>query len=163
MIRDQSGRVDRIPGVISQPLCIAIQIALFNLLRSWGIRPDAVVGHSSGEIVAAYASGALNMKEAILIAFWRGQSLLVGQSDGSMTAVEMSEEDIQPHLSEHVCVACVNSPSNVTLSGDETALAELVAKLKQERPTLFARTLPVDHAYHSRKLLLEPLLPEAFD
>ncbi|KPI35158.1 Lovastatin diketide synthase LovF [Cyphellophora attinorum] len=152
MVRDRSGHVAKITGVISQPLCIAVQIALVNLLESWGTRPDAVVGHSSGEIVAAYASGALNMKEAILMAFWRGQSLPVRQSDGSMAAVEMSEEDVQPYLSERVCVACVNSPSNVTLSGDKTALAKLVAKLKQEKPTLFARTLPVDHAYHSHHM-----------
>lgn len=151
MIRDRCGHVERVPGVISQPLCIAVQIALVNLLRSWGIKPDAVVGHSSGEIAAAYASGALTMREAILMAFWRGQSLLLGHHDGSMAAVEMSEAEVQPYLSSGVSVACVNSPSNVTLSGDNTELLGVVAKLKQERPTLFARTLAVDHAYHSGK------------
>ena len=151
MIRDKCGHLDKIPGVISQPLCIALQIALVNLLRDWGVSPDAVVGHSSGEIVAAYASGAISMEEAIITAFWRGQSLTSSQSSGSMAAVELSQEDVQSYLSSGVGVGCVNSPSNVTLSGNRDELDIAVAKIKHDRPTTFARTLGLDHAYHSGK------------
>ncbi|KAI8627782.1 putative polyketide synthase [Xylariaceae sp. FL1651] len=141
----------------SQPLCTILQIALINLLSHWGIQPVAVVGHSSGEIAAAYAVGALSAEDCWKIAFHRGRlshsiTRLASKLKGSMLSVGLSENDVQPYLNMlekygDVVIACVNSPSNVTLSGEILALAELERCFKSEN--IFFRRLKVDIAYHS--------------
>ncbi|KAK3688033.1 hypothetical protein B0T22DRAFT_425418 [Podospora appendiculata] len=133
----------------SQPLCAAIQIIIVNLLRDWGISPAAVIGHSSGEIGAAYASGALDMQEAIICAYLRGRVTKQQTTRaGAMAAVGLGSEDIQPFLVDGVVVACENSPSSITLSGDAENVDVVLQTLQNERPEVFARRLRISTAYH---------------
>ncbi|KAK7731778.1 Type I Iterative PKS [Cytospora paraplurivora] len=141
---------------ISQPACVAIQLALTDLLRSWGIAPSSVTGHSSGEIAAAYAAGALSMESAIAAAYHRGQAVLKMRADhpnlkGAMMAVGAGATEVKPLVenlrSGRAVVACENSPNSVTVSGDEAAIDELA--LIVESRQLFNRKLRVDVAYHS--------------
>lgn len=145
---------------ISQPICSVLQIALVDELRSWGITPSKVVGHSSGEIAAAYSIGALSHRDALAAAYFRGKAAArlqhrkaVGEGITSavgMMAVGCSREEAEDLLAQakvHVSVACINSPSNVTLSGDSSAL-EALRSILEER-SVFARRLKVDTAYHS--------------
>ncbi|KAL8659558.1 MAG: hypothetical protein Q9202_007068 [Teloschistes flavicans] len=150
----KSSLVDR--PYISQPATTAIQIALVDLLSSWKIKPWAVVGHSSGEIAAAYATGALSARSCMLIAYQRGalaQTLNVKQPDrpGRMLAVGASSAAVRPMMkrlgSAQVVVACVNGPSLVTASGDERGISRLQAITEEEN--LMNRKLKVDIAYHS--------------
>ncbi|CAG8903978.1 unnamed protein product [Penicillium egyptiacum] len=140
---------------LSQPACTALQIALVNLLESWGIHPSSVIGHSSGEISAAYAAGIYNLEGAMALAYWRGQMTSLLKSSfpslkGTMIAIGTSREAIQPMLktlSGYATVACVNSPSSVTVSGDVSAINELEKVLQDKQ--LFNRKLKIDVAYHS--------------
>nr|QIX11475.1 polyketide synthase [Cladonia metacorallifera]UUR48181.1 polyketide synthase 28 [Cladonia metacorallifera] len=135
----------------SQPLCTIIQVALVDLLDSWGIKPMAVVGHSSGEMAAAYCAGALSRESAWKLAYYRGQ---FRPQDGSMMAVGLSGTAIQPYLKlpskGRVVLACVNSPRSLTLSGDTSGIDELCEVFNQEG--IFARKLKVDTAYHSHHM-----------
>ncbi|KAF4632818.1 hypothetical protein G7Y89_g5307 [Cudoniella acicularis] len=140
----------------SQTLCTVLQVALVDLLKTWDVSPKAVVGHSSGEIAAAYCMGALTKEDAWKIAYYRGilsseMKDVAPELDGSMMAVGLSPEKAEEWISKishgEVVVACVNSPSSVTLSGDTPGIDELLALLKEEG--IFARKLQVDTAYHS--------------
>ncbi|KAF4628668.1 hypothetical protein G7Y89_g9483 [Cudoniella acicularis] len=140
----------------SQPICTATQIALVDLLRSFGVQPTAVVGHSSGEIAAAYCIGALSFNSALKAAYYRGAcaaklALGVGPK-GAMMSVGLSEEKARAYLTAYKCVkvACINSNKNVTLSGDETQILELQQIFNEER--IFARKLLIDVAYHSHHM-----------
>lgn len=144
---------------LSQPLCTVLQIALVDLLRSWNVEPAAVVGHSSGEIAAAYCCGAFTREDAWAIAYYRGKtcSELNGDSGhvkGAMMAVGLSAEAAQAYVREvragAVVVACVNSPSSVTISGDATGIDELQQTLAAKG--VFCRKLQVEHAYHSHHM-----------
>ena len=138
---------------ISQPICSVLQIALVDELRAWGVTPSRVVGHSSGEIGGAYAMGALSHRDALVAAYFRGTAsagLTKKKQIGGMMAVGCSRDEAQELMEEkklHVTVACVNSPSNVTLSGDVTTLEALRAILDERG--VFARRLKVGVAYHS--------------
>ncbi|KAI3300122.1 hypothetical protein DTO002I6_845 [Penicillium roqueforti] len=140
---------------LSQPACTALQIALVNLLESWGIRPGSVVGHSSGEISAAYAAGIYDLEGAMALAYWRGQMTSLLKSSfpslkGTMIAIGTSRETIQPilkNLSGYATVACVNSPTSVTVSGDISTISELEKVVDNKQ--LFNRKLKIDVAYHS--------------
>ncbi|KAF1990145.1 hypothetical protein K402DRAFT_371161 [Aulographum hederae CBS 113979] len=134
---------------ISQPLCTAIQIALVDALRAIGITPTAVVGHSSGEVAAAYAAGALTAREAITTASHRGFVTKRQMRQGGMAAIGMGWGDVENFLVPTVTVACENSPSSVTLSGDRERLEEVVAEIQKQHPDKLARVLKVDQAYHS--------------
>ncbi|KAI3553359.1 hypothetical protein CABS03_12727 [Colletotrichum abscissum] len=143
---------------LAQPCTTAIQIALVDLLESLAIRPSRVVGHSSGEIAAAYASGALSRDGALLLAYHRGltsaKAKQMADTGGAMMAVNLSESQAVQYLkratSGKVVVACVNSPTSLTLSGDEGAVDEIKSALDQEG--IFARKLKVDTAYHSHHM-----------
>ncbi len=135
----------------SQPICTALQIALVNLLATWGITPSAVVGHSSGEIAASYAAGALTMREAIVTAYYRGYVCKSSQRIGGMAAIGMGKQEVSTYLVEGVQIACENSISSVTLSGDLDVLEKVMAKIKQELPEVLVRKLQVEMAYHSRE------------
>jgi acyl transferase domain-containing protein len=138
----------------SQPLSTAIQIALVNLLGSWGVTPAAVVGHSSGEIAAAYTTGSLTCKEAILAAYFRGLATRTKLADGVMAAVGLGAHEVRPYLAKGVVIACENSPNSTTISGDRVALESIVATIQRESPHVFIRRLHVDNAYHSREYLI---------
>jgi acyl transferase domain-containing protein len=140
---------------LSQPACTSLQIALVNLLGSWGIRPASVIGHSSGEISAAYAAGIYDLEGAMALAYRRGQMTSLLKSSfpslkGAMIAVGASREAVEPMLktlSGYTIVACVNSPYSVTVSGDVSAIDELEKVLQDKQ--LFNRKLKIDVAYHS--------------
>ncbi|KGO47793.1 Acyl transferase/acyl hydrolase/lysophospholipase [Penicillium expansum] len=147
-------------AAISQPLCTAVQILLVDLLRVAGIKLDAVVGHSSGEIGAAYAAGLLSATSAIQIAYLRGfYARLAGSwsgAKGAMLAVGTTVEDASEFceledFQGRIQVAAVNSPSSITLSGDEDAVAAAIEIFKDEGK--FARQLQVDTAYHSAHMI----------
>ncbi|KAJ2991088.1 hypothetical protein NUW58_g2648 [Xylaria curta] len=135
----------------AQPLCTAIQIALVDLFAQWNITPEVSIGHSSGEIGAAYAAGLISAPEAILAAFCRGRAVTTHSPSGSMLAVGLGAREVEKHLSsfavEDVCIACENSPSSTTLSGREGPILQLKGILAAEN--IFARELPTGRAYHS--------------
>ncbi|RAL08959.1 uncharacterized protein BO97DRAFT_397180 [Aspergillus homomorphus CBS 101889] len=147
-------------AALSQPLCTAVQVVLVDLLRSAGITFDAVVGHSSGEIGAAYAAGFISADDAIRIAYYRGvhAELAHGQTGqkGAMLAVGTSWEDAQelidlPAFEGKVRIAAHNSAASLTLSGDADAIAHAKRVFDEEKK--FARLLLVDTAYHSHHML----------
>ncbi|UNI18759.1 putative PKS/NRPS-like protein biosynthetic cluster [Purpureocillium takamizusanense] len=145
---------------LAQPCCTAVQLALVDLLKSWGIRPAIVCGHSSGEITAAYAAGILSAKDCLKIAYFRGHSMKLFKSQnpdirGGMLAVGLSASEAREYIdgdanSGKVVIACVNSPSSVTLSGDEAALNNVQKRLAVGG--VFHRKLAVDMAYHSHHM-----------
>lgn len=156
---DKSNPERSLSAEISQPLCTAIQIALVDLLKKCGITFGAVVGHSSGEIAAAYSAGVLNAADAIVIAYYRGyhthQAQITGSNSGKMMAVGMTPEDaedicLQKGFLGRINVAAINSPSSVTLSGDSSAIDEV--KVILDKKAIFARILKVDTAYHSHHM-----------
>ena len=107
---------------LSQPLCTALQIALVDLLSFWNVKPVAAVGHSSGEIAAAYATGGHSAAEAIIVAYYRGRVLATHETPGRMLAVGLGPDQVSSYLEPNqgkVVIAAINSPSSVTLSGDE--------------------------------------------
>ncbi len=139
---------------LSQPCCTAIQVALVDLLRRYNVTPGAVVGHSSGEIAAAYASGAITSDEAITIAYYRGKvmaSMDSTQQQGGMAAVGLGREAAESYLESGVLIGCENSPESTTLTGDREALGRVMRKIKEANPDILVRELHVDRAYHSRK------------
>lgn len=136
----------------SQPLCTAIQVGIVNLLQRMGIRPSSVVGHSSGEIAAAYAAGAITATSAVIIAYYRGKAIECQDGKGAMVAVGLGRQAISPYLEEGAVVACENSPENITLSGDIEVIRDITAKVKKDFPDTLCRPLRVKVAYHSRKL-----------
>ncbi|KAL7625333.1 hypothetical protein AAE478_004549 [Parahypoxylon ruwenzoriense] len=135
---------------ISQPLCTAIQIALVDLFYQWDITPQVSIGHSSGEIGAAYAAGLISAPEAIIAAFCRGRAVAAHSEPGSMLAVGLGLKEVQEFLqfdSEDVCIACENSPNSVTLSGRAGPISQLCETLSAKG--VFARVLQTGRAYHS--------------
>ncbi|KDN70595.1 hypothetical protein CSUB01_10619 [Colletotrichum sublineola] len=135
---------------LSQPLCTAVQVAMVDLLASIGIKPAAVVGHSSGELAAAYAAGALTAKEAIIGAYQRGQAAKLQNKKGAMAAVGLGWDEVEPFLNRpRVVVACENSPQSVTLSGDAEEVQAVVERIREAHPDITARLLKVEKAYHS--------------
>lgn len=136
----------------AQPLCTAIQIGLVNILRSWGVSPAIVIGHSSGEIAGAYACGAITDSEAITIAYYRGLITRLQSKAGGMVAVGLSSSEVKIFLVSGVVIACENSPTSVTLSGDQEVLSHVCSRIEEELPGTFIRHMQVGAAYHSREL-----------
>ena len=135
---------------LAQPLCTAIQIAIVDLFEQWGIEPSVAVGHSSGEIGAAYASGLISAPEAMLAAFFRGYAVKHHTSSGTMLAVGVGAEEVAQYLpesSDEVVIACENSPNSVTLSGNVEAVLDVKKTLDAQG--VFARELKTGKAYHS--------------
>lgn len=128
-------------------------MVIVEILKSWGVTPQAVVGHSSGEIGAAYAAGYLSMEDAIKVAFYRGQASVESrngfQTNEGMLAVGLGAQECSQYLEDFhdLAIACYNSPKSTTVSGDVPTLAALKSRI--EAGGHFARMLHVDHAYHS--------------
>ncbi|KAI1128976.1 hypothetical protein F5Y10DRAFT_239255 [Nemania abortiva] len=148
----------------SQPLSTALQIALVKLLKSFGISPKAVVGHSSGEIAAAYTAGSLTLQSACKVSYFRGQ--LAGKlkakagSIGAMISVNLPQHQVKsylkamgnPDVEDSVHIACINSPLNCTLSGPERAIDAMKQRLEEDG--IFAQKLKTGVAYHSSFMLI---------
>lgn len=143
---------------ISQPATTALQIALVDFLSDVGIQPQAVLGHSSGEIAAAYAAGFLSHRMALKVSYCR--SLISGLCRklipirGAMLMVGLGEHDVSRYIaglrSGVISIACINSPISTTVSGDEPAILELKSKL--DSAAVMNRKLKVDIAYHSHHM-----------
>ncbi|KAI0019847.1 hypothetical protein F4780DRAFT_745161 [Xylariomycetidae sp. FL0641] len=154
-------RVSRMhEAAISQPTCTAVQIGLVDLLRTVRVELHAVIGHSSGEIAAAYAAQRISDRDAILISYYRGMYAYLASGpqgqEGGMMAVGMSESEAvafcsEPPYNGAINVAASNSPSSVTLSGDISTISQAEEVLKAQGR--FVRTLRVDTAYHSPHML----------
>lgn len=148
----------------AQPATTAVQIALICLLRSFGVTPAAVVGHSSGEIAAAYAAGRISHHTALRVAFHRGFMAALskerGLPPGAMMSVGLGETEAAPFMEGlsrgRACIACINSPNSVTISGDAEALDEVANRFadheKSKGVGVFHRRLVVDTAYHSHHM-----------
>ncbi|KAJ2993259.1 hypothetical protein NUW58_g1893 [Xylaria curta] len=148
----------------SQPLTTALQIAQVDLLKSFGLSPKAVVGHSSGEIAAAYTTGSISMQSACKIAYFRGK--LAGKlkeksrSVGAMISVNLQYDQVKsylkaigdPNVEDSIQIACINSPVNCTLSGPERAIDALIQHL--DREGIFVQKLKTGVAYHSSFMLI---------
>ncbi|KAG9199583.1 hypothetical protein G6514_008345 [Epicoccum nigrum] len=148
---------------LSQPTCTAVQLALVNLLISWGFHPAAVVGHSSGEIGAAYAAEFITFEDAMTIVYHRGRLVPILKEtypslNGCMMAVGAGKYQVVPLL-DQICpslgqakIACINSPTSITISGDEPAVTELQKLLEAAYPGISAKKLQVNTAYHSHHM-----------
>ncbi|KAI0460550.1 polyketide synthase [Xylaria acuta] len=157
----EQSRINR--AEFSQPLCTALQVALVDLLFSWGIFPYAITGHSSGEIAAAYAAGFISRESAWKIAYYRGKlcaklALMSSKAKTGMAAVALTTEQTElriRHVNETLKggtleIACLNSPDSHTVSGDLAKVDSFVNMLKSEN--IFTRRLNVEMAYHSRHM-----------
>ena len=146
---DESGRrPDEID--IVQPAIFAIQVALAELWQSWGISPDAVTGHSMGEIAAVYVAGILSLEDAIQVVCYRSQLLKKLSGKGSMLATELSATQAGELIKEFgndMSVAVINGPASTVLSGDPVTIKKVMDSL--ERQHLFCRLVNVDVASHS--------------
>ena len=148
---------------VAQVALFAIQVALVALWRSWGIVPGAVVGHSVGEIAAAYVAGVLSLDDAVRVVAHRGRLMQQAHGLGKMAAVEFSEAEARQLLADYadrLSIGAVNSPTIVVLSGEAEALEEVLGSV--EREGIFFRRLQVDYAFHSSQMerFREPLVRE---
>jgi acyl transferase domain-containing protein/surfactin synthase thioesterase subunit len=144
---------------VAQPALFALQVALVALWRAWGIQPNAVVGHSLGEVAAAYTAGVLTLTEAMQVVYHRSRLMQRGTGFGKMAAVELPQGEAEQWLADegdHLAIAAINSATSVVLSGEATALEAVLAQLQNQG--VFTKLLPVNYAFHSPQM--EPFKAE---
>jgi len=141
----------------TQPALFALEYALAELWRSWGIEPSVVIGHSVGEYVAATVAGALSLEDGLTLIAKRGQLMQSLPKEGAMAAVFASENRVKAAIQSYeteVSIAAINSPENIVISGKATAIAQIIVHLTTAG--IEVRPLKVSHAFHSP--LMEPIL-----
>ncbi len=156
--------LDRVDVI--QPVLFTMMVSLAEVLSYYGIEPDAVIGHSQGEIAAAYIAGVLSLPEAAKVVARRSQALSALRGTGGMASVLLAADELQPRLQpwgDALSIAAVNGPSHTIISGDPTALEQFTAAC--DRDGLHIRTIAVDYASHSAQVeaVRENLLAELAD
>jgi amino acid adenylation domain-containing protein len=140
---------------LAQPALFAVSYATASLWRSWGVEPSALVGHSVGEYVAAAVAGVFSLEDTLRIVAERGR-LMQALPGGSMLAVRLSAEELQPYLGDGVGLAAINTPQVSVVSGPDDAMGRLVARLEADGLDTIA--LHTSHAFHSQ--MIEPMLDQ---
>ncbi|MGW4324941.1 acyltransferase domain-containing protein [Nocardia sp. NPDC004573] len=138
---------------VAQPALFAVQVGIARLWQAWGLAPDALIGHSVGEVTAAYLAGALSLAEAVEVVYHRGRLMQAAAGEGGMASVELPAERVRDLLSEYqgeLTIGAINDPDSTVVSGDAAALADLLGRLRGEG--IACRQLRVGYAFHSARM-----------
>lgn len=148
---EQASRLDQTE--VAQPAIFALQVALAALWQSWGIVPNVVVGHSVGEIAAAHVAGILSLEDAVRVVYHRSRLMQRATGYGKMAAVELSAAEAEHAIAayqQRVSIAAMNSPSSVTLSGEQEALEAVLDELNGRG--VMTKMMRVNYAFHSPQM-----------